>query len=116
MRALLEGGLVDAGHATSTRPLPSLPAADGEGAAADSRGGEAGWVAVAAGAFAAQNHSVPTLINEDAMHATAMRLDYAMLNAPLAERCVVSSWLTRDAETERLSDHYPLLTDLDCEG
>jgi len=49
------------------------------------------------------------------MHAAAMRLDYAMANRVLAERCVVRSALARDAETERLSDHYPLLTDLECE-
>ena len=62
-----------------------------------------------------QNHSVPTLINEDVMHAASMRLDYAMVNAPLTERCTISSWITRDAQTERLSDHYPLVVDLDCE-
>ena len=63
-----------------------------------------------------QNHSVPTLINEDVMHAAPLRLDYALANAALAERCTISTWLTRDAETERLSDHYPLLSDLDCEA
>ena len=33
-----------------------------------------------------------------------------------AEDARVSTWLTRDVETERLSDHYPLLSDLDCEA
>ena len=61
------------------------------------------------------NHSVPTLINSDAMHAAAMRLDYALLSAALAQRCAVRSWLARDGETEQLSDHYPLLTELECE-
>jgi hypothetical protein len=32
-----------------------------------------------------------------------MRLDYAVVNTPLSESCAVSSWITRDAETERLS-------------
>ena len=50
------------------------------------------------------------------MHATAMRLDYALANRPLREHCVMSSWLTRDADTDMLSDHYPLLTDVNCEA
>ena len=49
------------------------------------------------------------------MHAAAMRLDYALANRVLTERCAASTWLARDAETEQLSDHYPLVTDLDCE-
>ena len=93
MRALLDGGLVDAGHATSRRAMP-------EGAEGQSQ----------------QNHSVPTLINEDAMHAAAMRLDYALLSEPLHERCAVSAWITRDGATDFLSDHYPLVLDLDCEA
>ena len=36
------------------------------------------------------NHSVPTWINADAMHAAPMRLDYALLNAPLASRCAAT--------------------------
>ena len=43
-----------------------------------------------------------------------MRLDYLMLNGVLARRCAAHARLVRDASTERLSDHYPLLTDLDC--
>ena len=89
MRALLDGGLADTGHSSSRR------AADGD---------------------EVQNHSVPTLINEDVMHAAAMRLDYAMVNAPLNGSCTLSGWITRDAHTERLSDHYPLLVDIDCEA
>ena len=61
-------------------------------------------------------YSVPTLINEDAMHAAAMRLDYALASAALTERCTITSTIAQDAETEKLSDHYPLLTDLDCEA
>ena len=66
--------------------------------------------------MAPQTHSVPTLINEDVMHAAEMRLDYALANAALHERCTLSSAVARDSETETLSDHYPLLTDLDCEA
>ena len=95
MRALLDGGLADAGHMTMS-PVDS----------------ETGLIDGAP----VQNHSVPTLINEDVMHATTMRLDYAMINRPIREECVVQSWITRDAETERLSDHYPVLTDIDCDG
>ena len=57
---------------------------------------------------------MPTELNADAMHAAAMRLDYALLNRAVARRCAVGSWLVRDDATERLSDHYPLLTELQC--
>jgi exonuclease III len=63
-----------------------------------------------------QNYSVPTLINADAMHAAEMRLDYALASRALSDACAASSWLARDRESEQLSDHYPLLTDLDCES
>ena len=63
-----------------------------------------------------QNHSVPTLINEDVMHATTMRLDYAMINRPISEEVRRAELDHEDAETERLSDHYPVLTDIDCDG
>ena len=101
MRALLDGGFADTGHATSRRTALER--------ASEAGGGEAVLAA-------AQNHSVPTLINEDAMHVAAMRLDYALVNRPLSERCAISSWITRDARTERLSDHYPLVVDLNCEA
>jgi hypothetical protein len=120
MQALIDGGLFDVGHATSVSAaaIGSLSAsassmeaeaADGNDVSSESDGEDDAVVGL-------QNHSVPTLINADYMHATAMRLDYALVSPPLAERCVVSSWLTRDADTEKLSDHYPLLTDLDCEA
>ena len=51
-----------------------------------------------------------------AHYAAAMRLDYALLSPSLARACAVTSGLVRDADTEKLSDHYPLLTDLDCEA
>ena len=73
-----------------------------------------GWPASATVTAHVPNHSVPTLINADSMHAAAMRLDYAMVSAGLSKRCAVRSVLARDAETELLSDHYPLLTDMDC--
>ena len=98
MRVLLDGGFVDAGHATSVAAWRDAAAA-----------GE--LPPVGAGVH---NHSVPTRINVDAMHAAEMRLDYAMVSAPLVEACVVRSWLARDEETERLSDHYPLLVDINC--
>ena len=106
MRALLDGGLTDAGHATKVRDAAAATRASGGGSE-----GHAG-VPVAV----QQSHSVPTLINEDAMHAAEMRLDYALANAELTQRCTLSSSIARDAETEKLSDHYPLLTDLDCEA
>ena len=61
-----------------------------------------------------QNHSVPTMINADSMHAAPMRLDYALVNDALLSRCHLNCRLVRDRETETLSDHYPLLTDLLC--
>ena len=60
------------------------------------------------------NHSVPTRANADFMHAAAMRLDYALLNGVLAARCAAHARLVRDEETDRLSDHYPLVVDLSC--
>ena len=99
MQVLLDGGMVDAGYATSAA------------AAAQQSVNAGGPLADAVGQ---SNHSVPTLINADAMHAAAMRLDYALVNRPLAEHCAIRSWLARDAETELLSDHYPLLTEIDC--
>ena len=111
MRELLEGGLVDAGHATS------VSAAAGAAVAEDpvARGAEGADLSSSLARVPHQNHSVPTQINTDAMHAAAMRLDYALINDVLAQQCAVRSWLVRDADTERLSDHYPLLTDLECE-
>ena len=43
-----------------------------------------------------------------------MRLDYALLNGVLAARCAAHARLVRDEETDRLSDHYPLVVDLSC--
>ena len=129
MAALLRGGLHDAGHATSQRaarelaplapppeePPPEDSAAGAVDGAAEGAGPRnASSAAARAAARELHNHSVPTLINEDAMHAAPMRLDYALLSPALAASCEVTSRLVRDAETERLSDHYPLLTDLDC--
>ena len=123
MATLLRGGLHDAGHATSQRaarelaPLAPPPEDSATGAvdgAADGAGPSSASSAARAAARELHNHSVPTLINEDAMHAAPMRLDYALLSPALAASCVVTSRLVRDADTERLSDHYPLLTDLDC--
>ena len=124
MAALLRGGLHDAGHATSQRaarelaplaPPPEDSAAGAVDGAADGAGQRnASSAAARAAARELHNHSVPTLINEDAMHAAPMRLDYALLSPALAASCEVTSRLVRDADTERLSDHYPLLTDLDC--
>ena len=91
MSTLLDGGLYDTGHVSRVGAAQTFPFG-GSGV----------------------NHSVPTALKADAMHAAAMRLDYAMANSVLAERCAVSSWLVRDAETDRLSDHYPLLTDISC--
>ena len=85
-----------------------------DGAAEGAGPRNASSAAARAAARELHNHSVPTLINEDAMHAAPMRLDYALLSPALAASCEVTSRLVRDAETERLSDHYPLLTDLDC--
>ena len=101
MRALLDGGLVDTGYMSSKRAAAA--AARGTGVAADAEAG-----------LLLQNHSVPTLINEDVMHAAPLRLDYALANAPLVERCLLTTTITRDADTETMSDHYPLLTDVDC--
>ena len=127
MAALLRGGLHDAGHATSQRAARELatlatlapPPEDSAAGAVDGAAGGVGpsnasSAAARAAARELHNHSVPTLINEDAMHAAPMRLDYALLSPALAASCVVTSRLVRDADTERLSDHYPLLTDLDC--
>ena len=138
MAALIDGGLHDAGHATSLRAAREARAeaeaaeAGGGGAAgartddpllkaeqeeAEQAGVEAEAEAAAPSTVAPHeehNHSVPTMINEDFMHAAPMRLDYALLSPALVHACEVSSRLVRDADTERLSDHYPLLTDLDC--
>lgn len=111
MRLLLDGGFVDAGHATSVGVRAGL-AADTVHEDASQPGHER--MAAAAIVFSVPNHSVPTLINADSMHAAAMRLDYAMVSVGLSKRCAVRSVLVRDAETEMLSDHYPLLTDMDC--
>ena len=124
MGALIDGGLHDAGHATSLRAAREARAAgadDGDDARNDDPllkeeevevEGEEAPSTVAPHEL--HNHSVPTMINEDFMHAAPMRLDYAMLSPSLRHACEVSTRLVRDADTERLSDHYPLLTDLDC--
>ena len=115
MRAFLDGGLHDVGHASSLRAAAGGEGGDGGDEGGDGGVGGVGSVGESGGErYTQQNHSVPTLINEDVMHATAMRLDYALVNAALAERCTLTSSITRDSETERLSDHYPLLTDLSC--
>lgn len=58
-------------------------------------------------------HSVPTTSNTDAMHAAAMRLDYALVNAPLQRLCgCARAAFVRTEETARLSDHFPLLVEL----
>ena len=74
--------------------------------------------------------TVPTPLNEDAMHAAPLRLDYAMANAPLLQalrKMIASSeqdktdldtlsqsWVRvgRGSAAAELSDHYPLLVNL----
>jgi len=124
LEAFLDSGFVDAGYITSV----SAASADAVSAQHDAEAVSGAEAAAAGGAQAAaaggaggrpgpglHNHSVPTLVNTDVMHAAQMRLDYALLSPALARRCSVRSWLARDEQTERLSDHYPLLTELDCD-
>ena len=107
LEAFLDRGFVDAGYSTSV----SAASADAEAVSgAEAAGGAGGRPGPGL-----HNHSVPTLVNTDVMHAAQMRLDYALLSPALARRCSVRSWLARDEQTERLSDHYPLLTELDCD-
>jgi endonuclease/exonuclease/phosphatase family metal-dependent hydrolase len=124
LEAFLDSGFVDAGYITSV----SAASADAVSAQHDAEAVSGAEAAAAGRAQAAaaggaggrpgpglHNHSVPTLVNTDVMHAAQMRLDYALLSPALARRCSVRSWLARDEQTERLSDHYPLLTELDCD-
>jgi len=99
MELLLVNGFHDAAHSSSS------PRAAGGGPMGGSCASES----------AEQNYSVPTMINADAMHAAPMRLDYALVNDALRSRCYLNSRLVRDPETETLSDHYPLLTDVLCD-
>ena len=115
MATLLDGGFHDAGHASSARGgggggrRRSGGVAEMAEAAAEAEG-----EAEADAAAELHNHSVPTRANADFMHAAAMRLDYALLNGVLAARCAAHARLVRDEETDRLSDHYPLVADLSC--
>lgn len=51
--------------------------------------------------------SVPTLINDDKMHAAAMRLDYFLANKSLFDR-KPSARIIHNHEVDQLSDHYPI--------
>ena len=116
MATLLDGGFHDAGHASSVRAAAEAVADGARAAAAEvaEAAAEAEGEAEADAAAELHNHSVPTRANADFMHAAAMRLDYALLNGVLAARCAAHARLVRDEETDRLSDHYPLVVDLSC--
>ncbi|KAJ3035254.1 hypothetical protein HDV00_004114 [Rhizophlyctis rosea] len=58
------------------------------------------------------DHSVPTGLEVDAMHATKMRLDYVFGNDRVA-RDVRRCGVLRTGETEVLSDHYPVVLEFD---
>ncbi|MEF2245243.1 endonuclease/exonuclease/phosphatase family protein [Paenibacillus sp. IITD108] len=53
-------------------------------------------------------HSVPTQMNEDAMHAAKLRLDYVLINKALLQRNPAAS-ICYDQETDLISDHYPIV-------
>jgi endonuclease/exonuclease/phosphatase family metal-dependent hydrolase len=56
------------------------------------------------------DHSVPTAIIEDKMHAMEMRLDYCLASKPFLETYtgMVCAETIKSIETRQLSDHYPL--------
>jgi len=53
-------------------------------------------------------HSVPTQMNEDAMHAAKLRLDYVLVNQVLLQQNPAAS-ICYDQETDLISDHYPIV-------
>jgi endonuclease/exonuclease/phosphatase family metal-dependent hydrolase len=59
------------------------------------------------GSLAADQHTVPTIVNQDHAHAARMRLDYILVNAALLARRPRVRVLHTE-QVQSLSDHYPV--------
>lgn len=57
-------------------------------------------------------HTVPTAANKDSAHALPLRIDYMMANAAFVDTWHHNIRVIRTPETDRLSDHYPLVCEL----
>ena len=57
-------------------------------------------------------YSVPTDFNQDEAHLAKLRLDYAYIT-PSLRKHLKSSKIIRNEETNQLSDHFPILIELD---
>lgn len=71
----------------------------------------AGWVDLVhqhQGELTEKQASVPTLLVPN--NAGFWRIDYILASAQLAEKCVFAS-VVKDSETDKLSDHYPVIAD-----
>jgi len=60
-------------------------------------------------------YSVPTSFNKDSSHFSKLRLDYAYVTPGLT-RLLKSAEIVRTEETDELSDHFPLVVEIDLEN
>ena len=54
-------------------------------------------------------HSVPTPMNDDYMHATKLRIDYVFASELIFDHNVKSCGIVTSPELDHLSDHYPVV-------
>ncbi len=55
--------------------------------------------------------TVPSAFNRDVAHTAHVRVDYAFAS-PEALRLITSYWVVKSSETDRISDHYPIILEL----